>query len=590
MKPSKKSATSIHELVNPATLRDRAERKVATAKPNAWKSPIPQDALQVIHELEVHQIELEMQNEQLRQTQAALEVSRAQYFDIYDHAPVGYFNLGEKGVILKANLAAANLLDVTRGELVKQRLDRFILPADQDIYYLCSKQPFETGTLRTCELRMQRKNASPVWVRMEATGARDADGVSGCLVVVIDNSARKVAELALQMAHDELEQRVQERTNELARMNQVLQQREESALRNSTLLRTIIESPVDIIIFALDTHYRYTMFAQEHKRTVKAIWGVDIEVGMNMLDAITNLTDREKARKNFDRALKGESFIEIEECGDAMLYRTIYKDRYSPIIGGDGVVLGLTVFVSDMTERMALEEEIINISEREQCRIGEELHDGLGQQLTAIELMCSSLQKDLPASLPELKEMTAQMRQFMREAIRQIRMLAHDLTGFEITTHGLPDALTRLAQTISLSGRVECRFVCPEPVSFRDTAVADHLYRITQEAVNNAVKHANASLVTIHLTQQEEVSLRISDDGKGFSNGLRLPTGMGLQVMKHRANRIGAQLKVESNAGQGVTVTCTLQGSRLEMRDKTKIRQQQSSAIRTTTRMEDYSA
>ena len=94
----------------------------------------------MLHELRVHQIELEMQNEELRRTQAELEASRARYFDLYDLAPVGYFTLSEKGLILEANLTAATLLGVARGDLVKQPLPRFILPEDQDIYYLHRKQ------------------------------------------------------------------------------------------------------------------------------------------------------------------------------------------------------------------------------------------------------------------------------------------------------------------------------------------------------------------------------------------------------------------------------------------------------------------
>ena len=163
---------------------------------------------------------------------------------------------------------------------------------------------------------------------------------------LIELCARARRERALLRVQDLLELRTRE-----------LRQSEESALRNNALLRSIMESPLDIIIYALDTHYRYTMFAQAHKRAMKAIWGTDIEVGMNMLDAITNSADREKARKNFDRALQGEHFIAMEEYGDPALLRTVFKDRYNPIIGDGGVVSGLTVFVNDITERMRAEAE-----------------------------------------------------------------------------------------------------------------------------------------------------------------------------------------------------------------------------------------
>ena len=347
---------------------------------------------------------------------------------------------------------------------------------------------------------------------------------------------------------------------EIKRVEIALRESESALLHNNSLLRSIMESPMDIIIFALDTSYRYTMYAEAHKRAMKALWGTDIEMGMNILDAITISTDRETARKNFDRALRGEHFIEIEEYGDPTLHRPLYKDRYNPIFDDDGVVSGLTVFVNDITEQMALEKEIINISKREQRRIGEELHDSIGQQISAIELISESIQHDIPASLPELADRTEQMGRLLRESIHQIRMLAHDLTGFKIVAHGLPDALAELARNVSFSGQVRCRFDCPTPVSVHDPTAAEHLYRIAQESVHNAIKHAEASVVTIQLTQEEETRLRISDDGKGFSiDSIQMSTtGMGLQVMKHRANCVGAQLKVESNPGCGVTVTCVL--------------------------------
>ncbi len=110
----------------------------------------------------MHQIELEMQNEELRRPQAELDAARARYFDLYDLAPVGYCTLSEKGLILEANLTAATLLGVARGALVKQPISRFILKEDQDIYYLHRKQLFETGEPQTCELRIDEKGRNGI--------------------------------------------------------------------------------------------------------------------------------------------------------------------------------------------------------------------------------------------------------------------------------------------------------------------------------------------------------------------------------------------------------------------------------------------
>ena len=154
----------------------------------------PEAARRALHELRVHQIELEMQNEELRRTQEELEGSRARYFDLYDLAPVGYFTLSEQGLILEANLTAAKLLGVARGALVKQPLSRFVLREDQDIYYLHRKALLETGAPQAWELRVLKKDAAPFWVRVEATTAQGADGASVWRAVVSDITETKRAE------------------------------------------------------------------------------------------------------------------------------------------------------------------------------------------------------------------------------------------------------------------------------------------------------------------------------------------------------------------------------------------------------------
>ncbi|MGA2120040.1 MAG: ATP-binding protein [Bryobacteraceae bacterium] len=166
----------------------------------------PEAARRALHELRVHQIELEMQNEELRRAEEELEISRARYFDLYDLAPVGYFTLSEQGLILEANLTAAGLLGVPRGALAKQPLSRFIFPDDQDIYYLHRKALLETGAPQAWDMRVLKKDAAPFWVRVEATAAEDADGAFVWRAVVSDITASKRAERSIEAHHAELEE------------------------------------------------------------------------------------------------------------------------------------------------------------------------------------------------------------------------------------------------------------------------------------------------------------------------------------------------------------------------------------------------
>ena len=268
-----------------------------------------------------------------------------------------------------------------------------------------------------------------------------------------------------------------------------------------------------------------------------------------------------------------EAFFASSDSVFSIEYRLRHKDgAYRWILfraflqrSPQGKPLRLTGADADITERKQLEKEILRISDREQWRIGQELHDNLGQQLTAIELMCQSLKSDLEVDCPQLVDQPEKMSQFLRQAIAQTRSLAHGLTAFRLDAEGLQAALAELAERTNSIGRARCRFHCPKPVLMKDSEAAGHLFRIAQEAVNNALKHSGASEILLTLnTDDGTVELKISDDGKGFPkvtgrrDGREVREGMGLQVMKHRANAIGAELSIKSKQPKGVTIICTL--------------------------------
>ena len=184
----------IPAMISRQDLRRHAEEKVR-AFGNEDPQALSLEAVrQLVHELRVHQIELEMQNEELRRAQMLLDDARSRYFDLYDLAPVGYLTFSGDGKILEANLAAASLLGLTRGDLVRRQLSRFILPEDQDIFYRHRKQLFETGEPQLCEMRLVRKDDAPLWARLRATRAQDEDGETRYRCVLSDISEPKLAE------------------------------------------------------------------------------------------------------------------------------------------------------------------------------------------------------------------------------------------------------------------------------------------------------------------------------------------------------------------------------------------------------------
>jgi signal transduction histidine kinase len=217
------------------------------------------------------------------------------------------------------------------------------------------------------------------------------------------------------------------------------------------------------------------------------------------------------------------------------------------------------ILAEAQVERQRLEAEVVAAGERERHSIGADLHDGLGQQLTAIELMCAALKDEAKREAPRLAQRLEDVSGRLREAIAQTRALARGLVPVGQGADALSTGLAELAERVNALGGVRCHFECREPVLLSDPGVAGHLYRIAQEAVNNALKHAQASRLTVRLGKKNEMlRLEVIDNGEGLSERGKKRQGVGLGVMQHRARAIGAKLAIRETRGGGVTVVCEL--------------------------------
>ncbi len=216
-----------------------------------------------------------------------------------------------------------------------------------------------------------------------------------------------------------------------------------------------------------------------------------------------------------------------------------------------------TGFVRDITERKRLEQEIIEISGYEQRRIGQDLHDGLCQQLAGIELLSQVLEQKLATKSAADAARAAEIGQHVREAIKNTRRLARGLSPVDLEANGLMFALQELAVSVETMFKLECRFHCEQSIPVRNNAVATHVYRIAQEAINNAIKHGKARSVLIALKRaQGRIHLTVSDDGIGFPAAAKPGKGMGLRIMKYRASMIAGDLEIRRGTGRGTTVAC----------------------------------
>lgn len=241
-----------------------------------------------------------------------------------------------------------------------------------------------------------------------------------------------------------------------------------------------------------------------------------------------------------------------------------------------------TGIIRDISDRKQLQRHILEISSEEQRRIGRELHDGTGQELTGLSLIAGTLQ-DMLTAAPEtivdgrkirqideaaferVQDTTRKLNQKLADANRHVHQLSHGIMPVQIDAEALQSSLAELAASTNMPPTIRCRFECPVPVIVSDNSAATHLYRITQEAVNNALRHSQATEICIFLRQIEnELLLEVCDNGIGIDEmysrvaAARKDHGMGLKTMQYRAGILGGTLHIERRENGGTRVKCSI--------------------------------
>ena len=284
-------------------------------------------------------------------------------------------------------------------------------------------------------------------------------------------------------------------------------------------------------------------------------------VGKNYLELFLTETERSGVAEELKNIFAGRSTVGYE---NPVVTRNGERPTFlwnaALLRDATGQPLGALSIGHDISERKKLEQQLLEISEREQRKFGHDLHDGLGQRLTGLEMLSHSLAEDLKAHALPLAKQARRLNRELRETVTQARLISHSLAPVPLEGEGLMRGLKELAASTSRLPGVKCQFTCDPPVSIDDVTAATSLYRIAQEAVNNALKHGKARKVEITLTERgEEVELAIANNGRAIPPETRRGAGgMGLNVMRYRAEMIGASLDIASVKRQGVRVVCTL--------------------------------
>jgi PAS domain S-box-containing protein len=236
--------------------------------------------------------------------------------------------------------------------------------------------------------------------------------------------------------------------------------------------------------------------------------------------------------------------------------RPIWVDAHmAPFVsGGQPHLLHMTY---DVTDRKRAQRQILEISDREQARIGQDIHDGLCQQLVSLAFDANALERKLASQQRPEAPLAARLANLLDQAISESRRLARGLFPIRLESEGLPSALEELAAALNERFQIQCRFECATPGLALEKATATHLYRVAQEALNNAVKHSRATSILIGLrADARSVELTIEDNGAGLPReAANQSRGMGLHIMDYRARAIGGALRIGPGPRGGASVS-----------------------------------
>ena len=607
-------------------IRKKAEEEIAKRKSaNAGKGP-KQDTSNLLHELKVHQVELEMQNETLRSALGELAAAHARYFELYDLAPVGYCSVSERGLIVQVNLAAVTLLGAARDALLGQQLAHFVSAQDQDVYYRHRKQLFESGASLSCELRLAKRAGGERWVRVVSVLAHDAAGAPLMRAGLIDIDEFMQATQALEKSERLLRDSqaaasIGSYINDLAAgtyegtpvLDAVFGITKEYPHTNEGWVRLMHADCMQPMKEALlrsigqklpfDEEYRIIRPSDGAERWIHGLGKVSYAADGNarsLVGTVQDITERKRLEsQRFEAAARLEQVMReqaavldsevvgivktrariIEWCNaafehmlgyatgdlqgkpthlvyaDEAAYRTLGEAAARVLRDGgalrtelrfmrrDGSVgwsdvtgtrlrpdaADLIWSLIDITDRKnaqiaeqaaaqrlsALSRRLIEVQEEERAHIARELHDEIGQVLTAVRLHLKVVERE-DTTGKHRKSMNNALN-VVERAIVQVRGMSLKLRPPALDDQGLVAALHSLVEQQPTSPGLRIRVEAPLNDIALPRGVAEACYRVAQESLTNLLRYAAAEQALIRVEcGADSVAVSICDDGRGF--------------------------------------------------------------------------
>jgi PAS domain S-box-containing protein len=518
-------------------LRDEAEKMLRDRSSyNDDPTLAEGDIKRLFQELQVHQLELEMQNDELRKANEELEMQRIKFAGIYDLAPVGYFIIDRLGIIEEVNSKGLDLLQASKHLLLKSRFQSFIMPHDLDKFYQFQQNMLKTQVPQSCQVKVRTKTNGTFHAQLEGIAINNMMGVSTqCYIAMIDISERINAQQILATTKERLE----------------------LALEASSAGTWEVD---------LKTN-RFFLDDSSH-----AICGLDPNTFDGRYETFLRQIhpdDRSKVDEHFRYSMNNEREINIDFCVLKLQDEVAYVSARGHIIGDEKDARRLVGTIMDVTEKKLLEKEtnelrlhqhrnitaaILQAQENERKRISGALHDSVSQLLYGIKL---NLQQVDQQRIPETN--FDNIKKLLDEAIKETRNISFELAPSILTDFGLSVTVKEMAKrlstdilTIKVSIDIEHRLKLPLEIN---------IFRILQELLNNCIKHSDATSVHLGIKQENKlIHIRVKDNGKGFDTGNseKLSEGSGLSSIRNRLSLFDGTIHIQSQPYRGTIVHITL--------------------------------
>ncbi|MCX5859274.1 MAG: PAS domain S-box protein [Proteobacteria bacterium] len=462
-----------------------------------------------------------------KRAETALKESEEMYRTLIETSPDVITLLDMEGRITYATGKIYEMYGYkTEKDFLGKKVLDFVSPKDRERVSSNLMKSARLGSLRGNEYPILRKDGKVIITEVSSALIKDAHGQpKGMIAINRDVTERKHSEEALRESEE--------------------------------MYRTLVETSPDAIV-STDLKMRVTAASQ---RTLE-LFGADKKedlIGKMSLE-LTDPKDYRENLRNINKIAKGKVVRNVEQVFSRVDGTKFIGEANAALLkDASGNPTGLLASIRDITERKRMEKEILEIAARERRRVGHDLHDGLGQHLTAISFMNKVLENKLVSKCPAEAREAGKISKLISEAITQSRDLARGVNPVEPRADGLMVSLRQLSVNLERLFKVSCAFQCPRRVLVDDNIISTNLYYIAQEATSNAIKHGKAQHVKVRLAVvRNKLTISVSDDGVGIPKNFKINGGLGLQIMDYRSKIIGANLSIQPGRKSGTTVTCSL--------------------------------